>query len=323
MDKPCAGLNGLKHTFTSRTTLEFLSKVHLSCFLLSCLVAWGVELFQLVRGRSALSRGILITFVMAGLVALTAYLATRSLKSGLPPLVGSSHDWLLVLAWIGGMIYGLTLLTQQKLPVGLFLLPILVALIGMATLVDTETPGAARQLAAHRWGMLHASTLVIGMGTVAAATISALMYLLQYQKLRGRNSVFHRLYLPSLETLTTVNKWLVAATVTMLTVGLATGFILAVISKQNETATFHWSDPTVSGTIVVWLLLVFAVCRVLMQKETSGRQIAQLTFFAGGFLLFTIFGLVLLSGGVHGGGVQTGAERQSSYMLITGGGRLG
>ncbi|MEQ9406793.1 MAG: cytochrome c biogenesis protein CcsA [Fuerstiella sp.] len=277
--------------------MAFLSKVHLSCFLLSYLVAFGVELFQLVRQRTGTSRSLLMVFTAAGLIAHSAYLITRSLKSGLPPLVGSSHDWLLVLAWVGGVLYLLALAIGERITLGLFLLPVMLGLIVLAMFVDDSAEVAERQIAAHRWGMLHASTLAIGMACVAAATISALMYLLQHQKLRGRRSRLHRLQLPSLEQLTATNRWLVFGTVVMLTIGLVTGFILAV---SDSTEVFDWSDPIVAGTTIVWGIMVVTMFWLLTRREQTGRQVARLTLLAGGFLLLTIFGLMLLSGGVHG-----------------------
>jgi ABC-type uncharacterized transport system permease subunit len=150
--------------------------------------------------------------------------------------------------------------------------------------------------------MLHASTLAVGMLCVASATVSALMYLLQHQKLRGKRSWLHRLQLPSLEQLTATNRWLVFGTVVMLTVGLVTGLILA---ASNRTAPFNWADPIVAGTTIVWATMVVTMFWLLTRKEQTGRQVARLTLLAGGFLLLTIFGLMLVSGGVHG----TGASR--------------
>lgn len=278
--------------------MTFLSNVHLSCFLLSYLVAFGGEIFQL-RSRSGVARGILIVAAAAGLIAHTAYLINRSVASGLPPLVGSSHDWLLVLAWLGASLYLLALAMRERITLGLFLLPIVVGLIGMAVFVDQAADtDEIRAVATHRWGMLHAATLVIGMGFVSAAIVCAVMYLLQYQKLRGKTSWLHRLTLPSLERLTATNRWLVTGTVVMLTTGLATGFILAF--DQNSDG-FHWSDPIVAGTIIVWGIMVVALIWLLKSREQTGRQIARLTLLAGGFLVFTVFGLMLVSGGVHGG----------------------
>lgn len=302
--------------------MGFLAKIHLSCFLLSYLVALFGEIFQLVRQRSSLTRGILLVAGVAGLFAHTAYLFTRSTNSQLPPLVGSSHDWLLVLAWIGGVFYVLLTATQTRLAVGLFLLPVTIGLIVMAMFVDDVASDANRQLAAHRWGMLHAGTLVIGMGCVAAATICALMYLLQYQKLRGGKSILHRIHLPSLEQLTLFNRRLVVSTVAMLTIGLVTGFILTRIKPADVDSTFSWADPIVAGTTLVWAMMVGTLSWLLTRKEQTGRQVAKLTFVAGGFLLLTILGLMLLSGGVHGT-ARDNNEKSAAALLSEGGSRLG
>ncbi|MCR9201784.1 MAG: cytochrome c biogenesis protein [Planctomycetaceae bacterium] len=280
--------------------MAFLANVHLSCFLLSYLVAMGGELFQLLRKPSSLVRGILITVAAAGLVAHTSYLVARSKDSGLPPLVGSSHDWLLVLAWLVAVIYLITVCFQARIAVSLFVLPWLIALVTMAVFVEDAKEAVDRVAAAHRWGMLHASTLVLGMGTVVAATLCALMYLIQFRRLRGGKSWLQRLRLPNLEQLTAINRSLVISTVILLTIGLVTGVILGTNSIKDETSSFRWSDPIVVSTSIIWLLMVVCLGWLLKKKEQTGRQVARLTFFAGAFLLLTIFGLILLTGGVHG-----------------------
>jgi len=280
--------------------LGFLSQVHLFCFLLSYLAAFVGELFQVLRGRSKAVRAGQLVFTAAGLVAHTAYLVARSRQSGLPPLVGSSHDWLLVLAWLGGVLYLAIAVTHPKTAQGLFLLPAVLGLIVMANFVEAASGVKVQEIATRRWGMLHASTLVLGIAAVAAATMSALMYLLQHKGLRRPKSRLHRLRLPSLERLTVVNRWLVVGSVPMLTAGLFTGFVLATMVKKNDMASaFRWSDPVVVGTLIVWCLMVAVLAWMLIQKDQTGRSVARLTVVAGGFLLLTIFGLTLLSGGFH------------------------
>ncbi|MEZ6130689.1 MAG: cytochrome c biogenesis protein CcsA [Planctomycetaceae bacterium] len=296
--------------------MGFLSKVHLSCFLLTYLLAFAVEIYCLLRQRTRVTRWLQISLAVAGLVAHTSYLVSRSANSNLPPLVGSSHDWLLVLAWLGGLMYLLAVATQERLAIGVFLLPMTIGLVAMAVFVDDSAIDADRRLAVYRWGMLHAATLVIGLGSVAAATICGLMYLLQYQKLRGGKSWRHRLQLPSLETLTLLNRWLVVATVAMLTMGLVTGFVLVAITRDGTSGSFRWSDPIVAGTIIVWGIMVATLTWLLTRRDQSGRQVARLTIVAGGFLLLTILGLMLLSGGVHGNAVTDALFQSSSSVAV-------
>jgi ABC-type uncharacterized transport system permease subunit len=226
--------------------------------------------------------------------------------------VGSSHDWFLVLAWLGAFFYVILAATHQRLAVGVFLLPSILGLIVLALFVDDVLAESVREKnAIYRWGMLHASTLLVGLGTVAASTICAVMYLLQYQKLRGKTSWLHRLQLPSLEQLTSFNRWLVVSTVIMLTIGLVTGFILVMVQSPLGSG-FNWMDPLVAGTAIVWLTMVSALCWILARKEQTGRQVARLTLLAGGFLLVTVFGLTLLSGGIHGSSTSDDPETMLS-----------
>lgn len=280
--------------------MTFLSNVQLSCFLLSYLIAFAGEIIQLSRRRTSAVGGVVIVAALAGLFAHSAYLVTRSRVSGLPPLVGSSHDWLLVLAWIAALLYFLLQLSRQPTAIGLFLIPAMVIPIVLAVFVEDASVNPNRAKAAYRWGLLHASSLVIGIGAVSGATICALMYLLHYQKLRGRVSRLPNLRLPSLEQLNSWNRWLVVISVAMLTIGLLTGLILGAASIAQASPQFDWSDPIVIGTFVVWAAMVASLWWLLTRPDQTGRQVAKLTLAAGVFLLFTVFGLMLLTGGVHG-----------------------
>lgn len=256
---------------------------------------------MLLRSRTKATYAAVLVVALAGLVAQSSYLLARSQKSGLPPLLGSSHDWLLVLAWLGAVVYVTLLVAHYKSAQGLFLLTSVLILIMMALFVDDQGQEATQKLSTRRWGMLHASTLVLGIGAVVSATISALMYLLQHQKLRGRNTMLHRLQLPSLESLLAWNRRLVVASVPMLTVGLVTGIILATtVSDPQAPSSFQWTDPLVIGTIVVWGIMLAALIWILSHRDQTGSSVARLTLLAGGFLLLTVFGLMLLTGGIHG-----------------------
>lgn len=280
--------------------VAILSNVQLSCFLLSYLIAFAGEIVQLLRRRTSTIHWVVLVAAFAGLVAHSAYLVARSQLSGLPPLVGSSHDWLLVLAWIAAVLYFLLQISRQPSAIGLFLIPAVVVPIVLAVFVEDASVNPNRAQAAYRWGLLHASALVIGIGAVSGATICGLMYLLHYQKLRGRVSRLPNLRLPSLEQLNSWNRWLVVISVAMLTIGLLTGLILGAASKAEETARFDWVDPIVIGTFVVWAAMVASLWWLVTRPDQTGRQVAKLTLGAGIFLLFTVFGLMLLTGGVHG-----------------------
>lgn len=287
--------------------MDFLLQVNLTCFLMSYLVALVAEVAQVLRVRTRPLEMVVFVAVLAGLVAHTAYLIARFQSSGLPPLVGSSHDWLLVLAWLGVVLSLLLSLTTQSSQ-AIFLLPVILVLVLMAVAVDDTPSGAAGSSTAQRWTMLHASSLVLGIGLIVAATGAALMYLLQYRKLQGKLAWVRRLRLPSLERLTTVNYWLVLSCFPLLSIGLFTGFVIARRSEDGNS--IPWDDPIVWGTIVVWLIMTIRLFLLLQRRDQTGRMVARRTLLAGGFLVLTIFGLTLATGSIHGGTLQEGSPEQ-------------
>ncbi|MGE5195058.1 MAG: hypothetical protein ACM3U2_21400, partial [Deltaproteobacteria bacterium] len=102
--------------------------VTIICFLASYLIALALELGRLL-GRSRISRFVMVGFGLAGFVAHTIYLLNRSQQTHLPPLLSSTHDWMLVLAWILVLFYLFLTLVQQELAVGMFALPVVLLLI--------------------------------------------------------------------------------------------------------------------------------------------------------------------------------------------------
>src|SRR6476661_3886371 len=96
-----------------------MSNVHVFCFLASYAVAFALEWTRLFKLNS-LNRLVILLFAGAGLAAHTAYLIARSGQTSLPPLLSSTHDWLLVLAWLGVLLYLFFSFADRDLPIGLF-----------------------------------------------------------------------------------------------------------------------------------------------------------------------------------------------------------
>ncbi len=277
--------------------MAFLAQVHIFCFLLSYLVSLCFEIVLVLRRAGATARLLIVCFASAGFIAHTAYLVTRSQKVGLPPLLTSQQDWLLVLAWLGSLLYLILLVTQRQVAHGLFMLPAILLLIGVAIFVSDQGSGNLQQMAMRRWGMFHATSLVLGIGAVAGASISGLMYLLHHHRLRSRSPWLQNLTLPSLENLTVWNRWLVVFSVPCLTIGLLTGFLLILWSRSADgSRSISWTDPTILTTIVVWLAMVILLARLLSSSHQTGKAVAQLSFLSGGFLLITVLGPMLLAG---------------------------
>src|SRR5262245_26664537 len=138
------------------------------CFLSSYLVAFALEVGRLL-GRSRISRFVMLGFGLAGFLAHTLYLLNRSQETHLPPLLASTHDWMLVFAWVLALIYLFLALVQKDLAVGIFALPVVLLLVTSSYFLNQEPNTLINVERARRhWGMLHASFLVFGLAGGAA-----------------------------------------------------------------------------------------------------------------------------------------------------------
>ncbi|HVV98775.1 MAG TPA: cytochrome c biogenesis protein CcsA [Planctomycetaceae bacterium] len=271
-----------------------MGHIQVVCFLMSYLVAWGLELSRLF-GRIPLGRIGSVLFTAAGLVAHTSFLIARSRETNLPPLLSSTQDWLLVLAWLMIVSYLFLTTLDRDLAIGVFLLPIICVLIGTTYFVSRDPN--TRLDALRGWKMLHASLLVLGMLGVTVGFVLAMMYLVQQYRLKHRQLLQEGFRIPSLEKLARLNRWSVMISVPLLTLGMGIGVGLGLYSRSSEGAdAFHFTDPIVIGSGLVWLGMVALFTWLLTSPRHPGKQVASLTLWAGGFLLVTLLGLQVLTG---------------------------
>jgi hypothetical protein len=273
-------------------------KVTIACFFSSYLVALGFEAAQLLKQHKA-SHWLALLMAVAGLVAQSIYLVVRSRTAGMPPLLSSTHDWLLVLAWLIVLLYVFVELLDRRVALGVFVMPVVLLLVALSRFVSAEpNPNLVQS---RGLGMFHASMLVLGMVGVFASFLMSVMYLLQHRRLKTRRAEPEGLHLLSLATLSRINWWGVVMAVPLLTIGMGTGVWLSYLSVDTETPVSlqRWQFLA-SGA--VWLAMMALFAWLLGSRTPSGRLVAWRTIWACGFLLVTLLLLQLAAGGVHGTG---------------------
>jgi ABC-type uncharacterized transport system permease subunit len=268
-----------------------MERISVVCFLASYLLALAGELTRL---RGWWSRGRLPTMAIAtaGFFAHTVYLWNRAQQTHLPPLLSSLRDWLLVLAWLVVLVYLFLTLLDRELAIGFLAWPVTVALIIASNFVPSS--GGTMAVAHRNWTMLHVSLLIFGIAAVVLGFVVSLMYLWQHRRLKHHQAAHSGLALPSLERLARWNRWLLLASVPLLTFGMVIGIGLTIVRQALTTDHWSWLDPLVVVSGVGWLLMTAIFIWLLARKRTPGRQIAWLTVWAGGFLLLTTVGSQLL-----------------------------
>jgi ABC-type uncharacterized transport system permease subunit len=232
------------------------------CFLASYALALALELLHQARPRPVLR---LLAFLAgsAGLVAQTIFLATHH-----PPLAWR-FGWLVLLTWILAIFYIAGVLHRRQ-AWGIFVLPLILALLGLAVAFDQPGEDAPRS-STELWGPLHGWLILLAGVGLCVGFLASLMYLIQARQLRAKTMRPGRLRLLSLERLEVMNQRAIVLAFPLLTAGMLLGtFIMFGDGLQG------WTDPRVLGTYVLWL--TFAVLLYLRYgRHVRGRQAAVWT----------------------------------------------
>lgn len=290
-----------------------LSGISIVCFAASYAVALGLEITRLLF-RSGIRGVLMIGFAAAGLFAHTVYLVHLAAGASGSPL-SSMRDWYLLAAWALAAVYLYLTVYHPKTPFGLFLLPLVLGLVGVARFFADTTP-FAREPASRIWGMIHAASILLATVSVLVGFVAGLMYLGQSRRLKNKLAPAGGLRLPSLEWLQRANsRALVVATV-MLGLGILSGAILNLVRDDRRIDQLPWSDPLILSTlgVFVWLAVATGV-GLFYRPAREGRRVAGLTVVSFAFLVLALAtGLFLNTqhlGAKPGGKAAVGQEVKS------------
>ncbi len=271
--------------------MEFLSGVTIVCFAGSYAVALVLEVLRCVR-RLPLRTLFTILWTAAGLLAHTIFLfqlAHEEVTTGASRLVFSSwYDWSLLVAWGVAAAYLGLLLRRPQNATGLFLLPLVLILIGLAIYVADRAP-FERSAAEQVWRTVHAVSLLLGTVSVTLGFAAGLMYLFQSFRLKQKRPLPQWFRLPPLEWLQRFNREALLVSTIALAVGLLSGIVLNLRLKAGSGSLVDWTDPAVLSSLV---LLSWLVASTLFESfyrpAREGRKVAYLTIASFVFLVLAL-----------------------------------
>jgi hypothetical protein len=267
-----------------------LSGISITCFAASYAVTLALEVSRLFF-RLRVRWIIMILFAAAGLFAHTAYLSiltqTELQGTGVTPL-SHWYDWCLLAAWVLAALYLAFAARHRENTVGIFLLPLVLALIGAGYAVR-NTPPFAREQALSYWGVFHGIMLLLGTVAAALGFAAGIMYLLQSYRLKHKLLPRQGFRLPSLEWLQKLNRRSLLLSTFLLALGLVAGLALNLIRQSSQRGTIAWTDPVVlsSGMLFLWLATA-TLFESLYKPAREGRKVAYITLAS-----FVFLGLVL------------------------------
>jgi ABC-type uncharacterized transport system permease subunit len=202
--------------------------------------------------------------------------------------LSSWYDWCLLASWILAAFYLFAVLRRLEFAVGLFLLPLVLALIGLAVL-NRHSPPFPHADALAYWRWIHGIALLLGTVVVTLGLAAGVMYLVQSYRLKQKLPPRRGFQLPSLETLQKANQRALLVSTALMAGGLLSGIVLNLEARRVP-----WTNPVVvsSAVLLGWLVAATAF-EAFYKPARQGRKVAYLTLASFIFLALAL-GLVLL-----------------------------
>ncbi len=267
------------------------------CFFASYTVALALEISRLWL-RSNIRGLVMIFFAAAGLFAQTLFLFHRaSTAEGIP--LSSPYDWFLMAAWVLAALYLYLSLYHREQAIGVFLLPMVLAIVGAARFARQEP--LERDPAIQLWGTIHGVFQLAVIVAVAFGFAAGIMYLVQARRLKRKLPPTQGLRLPSLEWLARASGRALIVAAVMSGLGFLSGVILNAVNHASDREHFSWNDPIVwrSALMLAWFV-VAALFSVYYKPARQGRKVAYLTSASFALLVISLT-LSLLLKSEHGG----------------------
>lgn len=241
---------------------------------------------------------VFVGLCVLGLVVHTAYLANRANELGRWQAL-TVFDSLLVVAWtLGAVNLYLVLRAPRQAAIGAFLLPVVLALTGLAAWApraDWADWGGPVLF----WGTVHGLFLLVGAASAGLAFATGLMYLVQDARLRGKRPVPLGFTLPSLEQSERINRWAITLAFPTLTFGVGIGLGLEWFAGSGPGPRLGWADPKVIFGTLTWATYA-AIAHARFRWAMRGRRVITFSVWAFFLLAFTLVGVDLLLPTAHG-----------------------
>jgi ABC-type transport system involved in cytochrome c biogenesis permease subunit len=228
------------------------------------------------------------TLLLAGALVHTFVIGMQTMEVRHVPFANPSRA-ISTFVWLLALSYLYLELTTDERSMGVFILPIAVALM----VIPTLDPGVERAdpLLDSPWFWIHTSSLLFAYASFALAGVLGLTYVLQFKEIKKKHLGYFYTRLPSLQILDVMNSRAVAVGWLFMTVGIVVGIIWATQARaaapyDPRLQSFSVADPKILVAVLAWAVYSFAV----VARRTMGwhgRKAAWLS--AAGF------GIVLLN----------------------------
>lgn len=276
-----------------------LTGVSLTCFLFSYLIVLGLEIWRLFSRRPSRTWLVMIC-MLAGLLAHTIFLGNELFGDPSGRMLGDWFQWVVFGAWGLALACALLMMRNPAGNLGLFLIPMVLALIGVAALVRDHQPFATSS-ARSLWGQVHGVSLLLSTMFIFQGFAFGVMYLVQSYRLKSKSRTRRSLKLPALEFLQSLNRMNLFASATALGIGMLSGILLNLASEDR--VSWIGGGVLLSLALFVWALTA-ALLESTSQSSLGGRRGAYLSIASFIFLIVALLFVILSTHGRSAGSIS-------------------
>ena len=250
--------------------------------------AWHFAQRNPVVGRSA------TTLLVAAALSHTFVIGMQTMEAGHVPVAGATSA-ISTFVWLLALAYLYTEMTTDERAMGVFILPLLVALQAIPAI----RPGVEDHAAVLQGPLfgVHVSSLLFAYASFALACVIGITYVLLFKEIKAKHLGFFYARLPSLQVLDRMNQRAIVIGWVFLTIGMIVGAVWALQARGGYAAgdprvqAMSLQDPKIFVALVCWFVYsfeLFAARRI----GWGGRRAAYLS--ALGFLI-VLFNFVPIS----------------------------
>ena len=235
--------------------------------------AWHFGQRSPAIGRSA------TTLLVAAALSHTFVIGMQTMQVGHVPVAGATSA-ISTFVWLLALSYLYVEMTTDERAMGVFILPLLVALQA----IPAFRPGVEDRAAVLQGPLfgVHVSSLLFAYASFALACVIGITYVLLFKEIKAKHLGFFYARLPSLQVLDRMNQRAILVGWLFLTVGMIVGAIWAAEARGGYGAgdprvqAMSLQDPKIFVALLCWLVYsfeVFAARRI----GWGGRRAAYLS----------------------------------------------
>jgi len=235
--------------------------------------AWHSAQRNPLIGRSA------STLLIAAALAHTFVIGMQTMEAGHVP-VGGATSAISTFVWLLALAYLYTEMTTDERAMGVFILPLLVALQA----IPAVRPGVEERAAVLQGPLfgVHVSSLLFAYASFALACVIGITYVLLFKEIKAKHLGFFYARLPSLQVLDRMNQRAIVIGWVFLTIGMIVGAVWALQARGGYAAgdprvqAMSLQDPKIFVALVCWFVYsfeLFAARRI----GWGGRRAAYLS----------------------------------------------